>query len=264
MTYEDIIIERHDSWIEIAINRPEKFNALRERTGVEIVAAMDEVEQERAICSVILKGTEKAFCTGIDTSEFEIGENGFFDFYRARRRSRKVNRMFRDMPNYTKPVITAVEGYALGGGLELALVTDMIVAGEKAQFGLPEARLGMLPGAGGTQTLPRRIGLPLAKEMLWTGRRITAREALEFRLVNHVTEAGGAVEKAREIAAAIGGNAPLPIMLGKGVMNHGYDMALADAFAAEGDTSFLLYFSRDRREGLDAFRDRRTPSFKGE
>lgn len=264
MRTEDIIVERHENWIEITINRPGKANALREQTGMEIFAAIEEVEHDRAIRSVILKGTQKAFCTGIDTSEFEIGETEFFDFYRMRRRSRQVNRLFRELPQYSKPVITVVEGYALGGGLELALATDMIVAGEAAQFGLPEARLGMMPGGGGTQTLPRRIGLPLAKELLWTGRRITAREALEYRLVNHVTEAEAAISKAREIAEAIGRNAPLPVMLSKGVMNSGYDMALADALAAEGDTSFLLYFSRDRREGLDAFRDRRTPGFKGE
>jgi len=264
MDFEDIQVEKVEDWIEITINRPEKMNALRERTAEEIFSALSEVEHDRGIHGVILMGSEKAFCTGIETSEFQIGENEFFDFYRMRRRQRQVNRLFRELSDFSKPVIVSVEGYALGGGLELALMADMIIAGKNAKLGLPELRLGMMPGGGGTQTLPRRIGLPLAKELLWTGRRITADEAREYRLVNHVTEAGGALEKAREIIRTIAANAPLPVMLTKGVMNHGMDMSMNDALAAEGDTSFMLYFSRDRDEGLGAFREKRTPTFKGE
>src|SRR5690606_30210041 len=142
----------------------------------------------------------------------------------------------------TKPVITAVEGYALGGGLELALCGDMIVAGEEAKFGLPEIRLGLMPGGGGTQTLPRLIGKPLAKELMWTGRRISAAEAREYRLVNHVAPKGEALDKARELARSIAGNAPLSVMLTKGVIDRGVDMSLADGMTAEGDAPFLLYF----------------------
>lgn len=264
MAFEDIKVERVEKWIEITIHRPEKINALRERTAEDIFAALAEAEGDRDIHAVILQGSDKAFCTGIDTSEFQLGEYEFFDFYRMRHRLRQVNRLFRELPEFSKPVIVSVEGYALGGGLELALMADMIVAGENAKLGLPELRLGMMPGGGGTQTLPRRIGLALAKELLWTGRRLSAREALEYRLVNHVTKAGGALEKAREIARTIAGNAPLAVMLSKGVMNHGMDMSLNDALAAEADTSFMLYFSRDRDEGLSAFREKRAPDFKGE
>ncbi len=264
MQYEDIVVERTDRWLEIQINRPEKLNALREKTAAEILRALEAVELDRACRAVILKGTEKAFCTGIDTSEFQIKDNEYFDFYRLRKRTRKVNRVFRELPEFTKPIITAVEGFALGGGLELALCGDIIVASETAKFGLPEIKLGLMPGGGGTQTLPRLIGKPLAKELMWTGRRISAAEAREYRLVNHVTSAGGAVAKAREIAEQIAANAPLPVMLTKGVIDHGIDMSLADGMSAEGDASFMLYFTHDRQEGLKAFREKRTPEFLGE
>jgi enoyl-CoA hydratase/carnithine racemase len=264
MQYQDLIVERSGSWLEIQINRPEKLNSLRETTAAELLQALEAVELDRAVRAVILKGSDKAFCTGIDTSEFTIKDNEYFDFYRLRKRARKVNRLFRELPEYTKPVIAAVEGFALGGGLELALCGDMIVASETAKFGLPEIKLGLMPGGGGTQTLPRLIGKALAKELMWTGRRITAAEAKDYRLVNHVTPAGQALAKAREIAEAIAANAPLPVMFTKGVIDHGLDMSLADGMAAEGDASFMLYFTRDRQEGLKAFREKRQAKFLGE
>lgn len=264
MSYEDIILEKKEGWVEITINRPEKLNSLRETTALEVLDVLHEVEGQREVTAVILQGSEKAFCTGIDTSEFTIGDNEYFDFYRKRKRSRKVNQLFRELPSFTKPVISAIEGFALGGGLELALVGDIIVAGANARFGLPEIKLGLMPGGGGTQTLPRLIGPALAKELMWTGRRITAQEALEFRLVNHVTDAGKAIEKAREIAGNIAGNAPLSVMFTKAVIDRGMDMPLAEGMAAEGDVSFMLYFTKDRQEGLNAFREKRTPGFKGE
>lgn len=264
MEYKDIIVERKEGWVEITINRPEKLNSLRDTTANEIMSVMAEVESDRAMHVVILRGGEKAFCTGIDTSEFTIGDNEYFDFYRKRRRSRPINVMFRDVGNFTKPVISAVEGFCLGGGLELAMVGDFIIAGETAKFGLPEIKLGMMPGGGGTQTLTRRIGAAMTKELIWTGRRFTPQEAKEMRLVNHVVPAGQAIEKAREIAAAIAGNAPLPVMMTKGVIDRGVDMSLADGMQAEADVSFMLYFSEDRNEGLGAFKEKRPPAFKGE
>lgn len=264
MSYEDIKVDRRERWIEVTIHRPEKLNSLRDTTAREILAALSEIEHDRGIRAVILQGSEKAFCTGIDTSEFQIGENGYFDFYRFRKRDRLVNRLFREVGSFTKPLISVIEGFALGGGLELALVGDIIVAGKNAKFGLPEIRLGMMPGGGGTQTLPRLIGRPLAKELMWTGRRFSAEEALQYRLVNHVTEPGQAIEKARELAGTIAGNAPLPVMLTKSAIDRGVDMSLANGFEAEADASFLLYFSRDRDEGLAAFKEKRSPEFRGE
>jgi enoyl-CoA hydratase/carnithine racemase len=264
MTYEDVIVERVEAWVEITINRPEKLNALRDQTAEEILAALAEAEHDRSVGAVILKGSEKAFCTGIDTSGFEIKPNEYFDFYRKRKTARPVNMLFRALPKFTKPVITVIEGFALGGGLELALVGDLIVAGANAKFGLPEAKLGMMPGGGGTATLPRVLGKALAKELMWTGRRLSGDEARAYRLVNHVTEAGKALDKARELSRTICGAAPLPVMFIKAAVESGMDMALADAMAAEGDASFMLYFSKDRDEGLAAFKEKRTPAFRGE
>lgn len=264
MDYQDIIVERVEGWLELTINRPEKLNSLRERTAEELLEALAEAENDRAIGAVILKGSDKAFCTGIDTSEFQIGEKEYFDFYRKRKRQRKVNRMFRELPSFSKPIISVIEGFALGGGLELALVGDIIIAGANAKLGLTEVRLGLMPGGGGTQTLPRLIGKALAKELMWTGRRISATEAKEYRLVNHATEAGKALDKGRELARAICANAPLSVMMTKAAIDRGLDMPLAEGMAAEGDMSFMLYFSDDRNEGLTAFKEKRTPGFKGE
>jgi enoyl-CoA hydratase/carnithine racemase len=262
-TYSDIAVSRHEQWLEIEIQRPEKFNAIREQTAAEIMDAMACAESDDRITSVLLTGNAKAFCSGIDTVEFEVGEGKYFDFYRKRKRTKCFARLFRELPQYTKPVICAVEGVALGGGLELALVADMIVAGRNAKFGFPETGIGIMPGAGGTQTLPRLIGKALAKELIWTGRRITADEALAMRLVNHVVDAGGALERARELARAIGRNAPLAIMQSKAVIERGADLTLADGMAMESDAAFMLYFSEDRREGLNAFREKRSAEFRG-
>lgn len=264
MNYEDLIVERVEAWIEVQINRPEKLNALREKTAEEMMAVLAAAEADRAVGVVIIKGSERAFCTGVDTSEFQVREDEYFDFYRKRKRSRKVSAMFKDLPSFTKPIVSVVEGYALGGGLELALLGDIIVAGADARFGLPEARLGMMPGGGGTQTLARLIGQPLAKELVWTGRRMSAAEAKEYRLLNHVTEPGKALDKARELSRAICKSAPLSVMLSKSVINRGVAMSLAEGMALENDSSFLLYFSEDRKEGLAAFKQKRDPTFRGE
>jgi enoyl-CoA hydratase/carnithine racemase len=264
MTYEDIVVEKSGGVLEIMLNRPEKLNAIREQTAVEIMDAMSEVEADRSFIGVILHGSEKAFCAGTDTSGFEYQPTERFDVYRARKRTRKTGMMQRFVLAYTKPVITVVEGFALGGGLELALSGDIIVCGEGARFGLPEARIGIMPGAGGTQTLTRLVGKPLAKEIMWTGRRLSATEALQSRLVNHVTPKGEALAKARDIMAEIGKSAPLAVMLIKQATDRGVDMSLADGIATEGDISYLLTFSDDREEGLRAFREKRSPKFRGQ
>jgi enoyl-CoA hydratase/carnithine racemase len=260
---EDIRIERRESWIEITINRPDKLNAIREQTAAEILEVMNEVENDRSLRGLIITGSEKAFCTGVDTSEQKNEPDEAFELWRRRKRSRKVNQFFRALPEFTKPIIAAVEGYALGGGFEIALLCDLIVAGETAQFGLPEAKLGLMPGGAGTQTLPRLLGKPLAKELIWTGRRLKADEARQLRVVNHVAPQGKAVEKAREILKAIGEQGPLSVMFTKAAIERGYDASLSEGMSVEADAFFALSFSKDRNEGLAAFREKRSPNFKG-
>lgn len=261
--YTDIKVSRVEKWVEIEFNRPDKFNAMRENMAGEIMSVMSDAEADDEIAAVIFCGNAKAFCSGIDAVEFEVDSSKYFDFYRKRKRSKKFSRMFRELPQFTKPIISAVEGVALGGGLELALLGDIIVAGQSAKFGFPEASIGIMPGAGGTQTLPRLIGKSMAKELIWTGRRITANEALAMRLVNHVVEAGNSLEKSRDIARAIAKNAPLSVMQSKAVIERGSDLTLADGMAMEADAAFLLYFSDDRQEGKNAFREKRLAAFRG-
>jgi enoyl-CoA hydratase/carnithine racemase len=262
-SYTDIAATQVENWLEIEIRRPEKFNAIREQTAEELLDAIAWAESEPGCTSILLTGSEKSFCSGIDTVEFQVEEGKYFDFYRQRKRSKKFARLYRELPQVTKPVVCAIEGVALGGGLELALVADIIIAGRNAKFGFPETGIGIMPGAGGTQTLPRLVGKAMAKELIWTGRRITAEEALSLRLVNHVVDAGGALERAMEMLRAIGMKAPVAIMQSKAAIERGTDLSLADGMAFESDASFLLYFTDDRREGLTAFREKRAPKFRG-
>jgi len=259
----DTIVETNNGWIEVTIDRPDKLNAIREQTAGEILEALDEADQTQSVRGVIITGSEKAFCTGVDTSQQVINPGEEYEVWRHRKRVRKLNQMFKTLPECTKPVIAAVEGFALGGGFEMALLCDLVVCGEGAKFGLPEAKLGLMPGGAGTQTLPRVIGKPLAKELIWTGRRLSAEEALAMRLVNRVAPKGEALAQARELAEAVGKQAPLSVMFTKSVIERGFDTTLAEGWAAESDAFFALSFSEDRNEGLAAFKEKRTPEFKG-
>jgi enoyl-CoA hydratase/carnithine racemase len=195
--------------------------------------------------------------------EFKQDPEEIFELWRRRKRSRKVNQLFRNLPEVSKPVIAAVEGFALGGGFELALLCDFIVAGEGAKFGLPETKIGLMPGGAGTQTLSRIVGKPLAKELIWTGRRLSAAEALSYRIVNHVTPTGEAIVKSREIAQEIANNAPLSVMFCKQAIERGFEVSLTEGMMVEADSFFALAFSKDKEEGLAAFREKRVPKFKG-
>lgn len=262
--YEFILTAKRKGALEITLNRPDKLNALNEAMCGEIIDAMASVENERKILCVILQGNERAFCAGADLSGFSDRPEDRYDNYRARYNARKNRLMFTYVKDYTKPVISAVEGYALGGGFELAMFGDFIIAGEAAQFGLPEGRHSLIPGAGGTQNLPRIIGAALAKELIWTARRISAEEALGHRIVNHVTPKGKALAKAREIVEQMSKIGPLSIMMTKQSIDRGLDMSLAQGFQQEADLAYLLTWSDDRKEGLTAFAERRPAKFKGQ
>lgn len=263
-SYDTIIAKRRKGALEIQFNRPDRLNTINEEMAEDIMHAMDAVELDRKTIAVVLSGDDRAFCAGADLGGFQDLIEDRYDNYRARFNQRKNRLLFRFLMNYTKPVISAVEGYCLGGGFEMAMLGDFIVAGEGASFGLPEGKHSLIPGAGGTQNLPRLIGAPLAKEMIWTGRRIPASEAKEFRIVNHVVPKGKAMSKVREIIEEMKGVGPLSQMMSKQAINRGRDMPLQQGFMQESDLAYLLSWADDRAEGLQAFSERRKPDFKGQ
>ena len=259
-----IIVRKSKGICEIQLNRPDVMNALNMEMAQEIADVLVEIEMDRKILAVILHGNERAFCAGADLGRMGSDPADRFDVYRARFNHTPSRTLYRILCFYTKPVISAVEGYCLGGGFEVAMWGDFIVSGEKGQFGLPAVRHSLIPGGGGTQNLPRMIGPALAKELIWTGRRLSAQEAKEYRIVNHVVPAGSALKKAREIVGEMAKNGPLGIMMSKQSINRGLDQSRYNGFLNEGDLAHMLVFSEDRTEGLDAFAKRRTPTFKGQ
>ncbi len=262
--YENILVAREGPALEITLHRPERLNAMNEAMAREILDAMMAAEKDRDVLAIVLAGDERSFCSGADLGGFKETAATKFDTYRERINLRPNRTLYKYVHSCTKPVISAVEGYCLGGGLELAMMGDIIVAGEGAQFGLPEARHGLIPGAGGTQNLPRLIGRALAKELMWTARRIAAKEALEMRLVNHCVPKGEALPKVREIVAAMAKNGPLAIMMIKRAVDRGLDVPLMHGWDEEQDLAYLLAFSEDRDEGVTAFAEKRPPRFRGQ
>ena len=261
--YEFIIVRRNGPACEIELNRPDKLNAINQDMAGEIADALVEAEMDRSVVAIILCGNERSFCAGADLGGMSSAPEDRFDNYRSRFNVQKNRRMYRTLCFYTKPVISAVEGYCLGGGFEMAMWGDFIVAGEAAQFALPEVRHSLFPGGGGTQNLPRLIGPALAKELIWTARRISAAEAKDYRIVNHLVPKGQALDKAREIVGAMAKNGPLGIMMSKQAINRGLDQSRYNGFLTEGDLAHMLVFSEDRNEGLKAFAEKREPKFKG-
>jgi enoyl-CoA hydratase/carnithine racemase len=259
----DTSSENLGSWTEITIDRPDKANAIREQTAAELLEHIEFAEKSKACRAILIRGAGKHFSGGVDTSDQILAPHEKFELWRHRKRFRSVSQLFRTLPEVTKPVVAVVEGSALGGGFELALLCDLVVAGEGARFGLPECGLGLMPGGGGTQTLPKLIGKQLAKEMLWTGRTLDATEAHALRIVNHVTERGQALEKARELASSLASRAPLALMLSKQAVERGAESHFSEGFNIESDSFFALAFSEDREEGLAAFRERRPAHFSG-
>jgi enoyl-CoA hydratase/carnithine racemase len=262
--YEFIKVRRARGACIVELNRPEKLNAINQEMAAEIVDALVTAEMDRKVVAIILCGNERAFSAGADLGRMGSKPGERFDLYRARFNVLPNRQLYRTLCFYTKPVIAAVEGYCLGGGFEMSMWGDMIVAGEGASFGLPEVTRSLIPGGGGTQNLPRLIGPALAKEMIWTGRRISGAEAMALRIVNHLVPRGGAVKKAQDIVDVMAKNGPLGIMMSKQAINRGLDQSRYNGFLAEGDLAHMLTFSEDRAEGLAAFAERRPAKFKGE
>jgi enoyl-CoA hydratase/carnithine racemase len=262
--YKNLFVAKRKGVLEIQLHRPDVLNAMNPEMATELRKALAAIELDRKIFAVILLGDERSFCAGADLGTMGKGVEQRFDSYRARFNVLPNRRLYTFLQNFTKPVISAVEGYCLGGGLELAMWGDFIVAGEDAQFALPEVRHSLIPGGGGTLNLPKLIGPALAKELIWTARRIKAAEAKELGIVNHVMPKGKALAKAREITAEMAKNGPLGLMMSKIAINRGLDLPRHLAFFQEADLAHLLSFSEDRDAGLKAFAERRRAEFKGQ
>ena len=247
-----------DSIVLLTIDRQEKLNALNPQVTEEIGQALLDVEQDEPRAIIVTGAGDRAFVAGADISEMSSMEP-----LEAKRFTEIGHAAMALLDKSPIPTIAAVNGFALGGGCELALACDIRIAAENALFGFPEVGLGILPGMGGTQRLPRLIGPALAKELIFSGRRIDAAEAKEIGLVNRVVPEGEALSAARELAAEIAANGPVAVRHAKTAANRSLDVDLISGLEYEADQFSLLFATQDAREGMGAFMEKRKPQFEG-
>ncbi len=253
-------VERGDGGVAVlTIDRQEKLNALDPQVTEEIGQALLELEAEGPRAIIVTGAGERSFVAGADISAMST-----MGPMEAKRFSEIGHAAMALLDRSPVPTIAAVNGFALGGGCEVALACDVRIAAANALFGFPEVSLGILPGMGGTQRLPRLVGPALAKELIFTGRRIGAEEAREIGLVNRVVPEGEALNAAREIAAEIAANGPLAVRHAKAATNRAVDVDLISGLEYEADQFALLFATQDAREGMGAFVERRKPKFEGQ
>ena len=259
--YETITVESPEPHILIVtFNRPQAMNAMTTQTGIEMRALFRDFDhgQQPDVRTVILTGAgERAFCAGADLKERRGMDEGTW-----RRQHVIFEEACEALWRFPVPVIAAVNGVALGGGCEYALACDFIVAAEHARFGQPEVTRGIMPGTGGTQRLPRRVGIGRGKELLYTGRMIDAGEAHAWGLVNHVVPAGELMDKALELARMICANGPIAVRQVKKSVDRAIELPLAEALDFEVQAYNICIPTEDRHEGINAFNEKRPPEFK--
>jgi len=255
MAFETIILEKKGKVGLVTLNRPDVLNALNSQVIEELGAALDDLEADPKIGCIVMTGSERAFAAGADIKEMQ--SKTFVEAY-----TEDFLGSWGRIESCRKPVIAAVAGYALGGGCELAMMCDFIIAADTAVFGQPEINLGVMPGAGGTQRLTRYVGKSKSMEMSLTGRRMKAEEAESSGLVSRVVPANELIDEAMKVAEAIASNSAPAVMMTKEAINRAYETTLAEGVRFERRAFFSLFATEDQKEGMQAFIDKREPNFK--
>jgi enoyl-CoA hydratase len=254
--YTSILTEIHNRVGLVRLNRPKALNALNSTMLTELMDVLDMFDADEDIGALVITGNERAFAAGADIKEMmDVSAVEMF-------LSDSISQFDR-IRGVTKPVIAAVSGYCLGGGNELAMSCDMILASETARFGQPEINIGVIPGAGGTQRLARTVGKAITMEMVLNNRTLSAEEALRFGLVNKVVPVEHYLEEALNLASEIASRAPLAERLGKEAVNKAFDTFLGDGLADERRAFYFLFSTVDQKEGMAAFIERRKPEWMG-
>jgi len=256
MAYETILVERTGKVAVITLNRPKALNALSSRLMVELGQALKEQDADEAVGCIVVTGSEKAFAAGADIKEMQ--EKGYMDVYLED----FITRDWEHMTRVRKPVIAAVAGYALGGGCELAMMCDFIIAADTAKFGQPEITIGTIPGSGGTQRLTRFIGKSKAMDMCLTGRMMDAAEAERSGLVSRVVAAGDLMDEVMKVAERIADMSRPVAMMAKEAVNRAYETTLSEGVRFERRLFHSTFATEDQKEGMAAFVEKRQPDFK--
>ena len=256
MSYENILVETQGRVGLVRLNRPKQLNALNDALMDELGDALAKLDADDAIGAIVVTGSDKAFAAGADIGAMK--DWGYMDVYK----SDYISRNWERMKSVRKPVIAAVAGFALGGGCELAMMCDILIAADTAKFGQPEIKLGVIPGAGGTQRLPRAVGKAKAMDLILTGRMMDAQEAERSGLVSRVVAADRLVEEALGIAAQIAEFSLPSVMMAKEAVNRAYEAPLAEGILFERRLFHALFGTEDQKEGMAAFVEKRKPKFK--
>ncbi|PQZ83378.1 MULTISPECIES: enoyl-CoA hydratase [unclassified Brevundimonas] len=256
--YSTLLIERHaEGYAVVTLNRPEALNALNTTLTGELGDFLESVADDDSVRCVVLTGSVKAFAAGADIKE--MADQAYADMYRGNFFARAHDRV----ASFRKPIIAAVSGYALGGGCELAMLCDFIIASETAKFGQPEINLGVAPGIGGSQRLTRAVGKAKAMDMCLTGRMMDAAEAERSGLVSRVVASEALLDEARATAAKIAGQSILAVMANKELVNAAFETTLAQGVVFERRLFHSLFAFDDQKEGMAAFVEKRKPAFTG-
>ena len=251
-----VLVEREEPIAVVLLNRPDVMNALNDEVMDELARVLEELDDDEAVGCLVLGGSERAFAAGADIGE--MAEADAMDMYDARRIDR-----WDALRKLRTPLVAAVSGYCLGGGCELAMACDLIVASESARFGQPETGLGIIPGAGGTQRLTRAVGKAKAMDVILSGRFLDAHEAERAGLVARVVAREAWLDEAKRVAREIASKGPVAQRLAKEAVNRAYESTLETGLDFERKALYLAFASEDAKEGLTAFTEKRKPNFRG-